>query len=183
MSYGNQSGDPGEYDPRQQPDHGQPGHGQPGYGPPPGYGQPGGQPGYGQPGYGPPPDPGQMGGYPPQGGYAQAPYGGSPTGYGPYPPGGMPPGRPTNGMAVASLVLGIVGLLFTCGITSIPGAILGHMALGKIRDTGEEGRSMAIAGLVLSYIAVALWIILWLAIGGSLLAFLGLASTTPSTSY
>ncbi|WP_158635110.1 MFS transporter [Tsukamurella asaccharolytica] len=52
----------------------------------------------------------------------------------------------TNGMAIAALVLGIIG-----GVWAIP---IGHIALSQIRRTGESGRGMAIAGLVLGYVSL-----------------------------
>ncbi|MFJ2029479.1 DUF4190 domain-containing protein [Streptosporangium sp. NPDC087985] len=104
----------------------------------------GNQPG----GYGPP----QGGGYGSSGGYGPPPGGG----YDPYGHGVQPP-RGNNGMAIAALIMGIAGL-FVCGITSIVGIVLGHVSLGQIRRTGEEGRGLAIAGLVLSYFGVACWL-------------------------
>ncbi|MEV8631499.1 DUF4190 domain-containing protein [Streptosporangium sp. NPDC051023] len=99
-------------------------------------------------GYGPP-----QGGYGPPGGYGTPPGGG----YDPYGYGAQPP-RGNNGMAIAALIMGIAGL-FVCGVTSIVGIVLGHISLGQIKRTGEEGRGMAIAGLVLSYFGVACWLI------------------------
>ncbi|MEU1733826.1 DUF4190 domain-containing protein [Streptosporangium sp. NPDC020145] len=99
-------------------------------------------------GYGPP-----QGGYGPPGGYGTPPGGGyDPYGY------GAPPPRGNNGMAIAALIMGIAGL-FVCGVTSIVGIVLGHISLGQIKRTGEEGRGMAIAGLVLSYFGVACWLV------------------------
>ncbi|MFC7643406.1 DUF4190 domain-containing protein [Streptosporangium lutulentum] len=60
-------------------------------------------------------------------------------------------------MAIAALVMGIAGL-FACGTTSIVGAVLGHISLGQIKRSGEEGRGMAVAGLVLSYFGIACWL-------------------------
>ncbi|GAA3082883.1 DUF4190 domain-containing protein [Streptosporangium carneum] len=120
-------------------------------------------------GYGPP-----QGGYGPPGGYGTPPGGG----YDPYGYGAQPP-RGNNGMAIASLILGIAGLA-VCGVTSIVGIVLGHISLGQIRRTGEEGRGMAIAGLVLSYFGVLCWLIVlvvWL------IAIGVLASSVPATSY
>ncbi|MFM2172029.1 MAG: hypothetical protein RI957_2258, partial [Verrucomicrobiota bacterium] len=59
---------------------------------------------------------------------------------------------PQSGLAIASMVCGIVCLL-TCyvhGIAAIPAVICGHLALKKIResDVPMAGRGMAIAGLV-----------------------------------
>jgi hypothetical protein len=112
---------------------------QPGYaGPPSAYGAPG----YGAPGYGPPP------GYAPPG-FAQ------PVGYGyGY---GAPVARTTNGTAIAALVLGcsqfIVWILAT-----IPAIICGHVALAQIKRTGQDGRGMAIAGLVLGYLGLVMFV-------------------------
>ena len=75
-----------------------------------------------------------------------------------------------NGYAVAALVLGILGLTllsyrFTGDIAMnlIPflfsvGAILsGHLARGKIRRQPQQGDGLALAGLVLGWICVAIW--------------------------
>jgi hypothetical protein len=73
--------------------------------------------------------------------------------------------RPTNSNAVVSLVLGIVWVF---GLASIAAVILGHVALRQIRERGEEGRGMAVAGLVLGYIGVFPWVmfLFWLVLGG-----------------
>ncbi|WP_433442058.1 DUF4190 domain-containing protein [Nonomuraea sp. CA-141351] len=161
----------------QQPPSSGGGYGQGGYGEqPPSYPQE--QPlGYGQQ----PPSGSGYGQQPPSyGGYAQQGYG--QQGYGQY---GAPPqpAKSTNGMAVASLVLGIIGLIF-CGLTSIPGVILGHIALNRIKKTGEEGSGMAVGGLVTSYITVVLWVLGWIIFGGMLLSLIGLsAAATSSTNY
>jgi hypothetical protein len=58
----------------------------------------------------------------------------------------------TNGFAIGALVCGIVPFF-----GGIPAVILGHVARGQIRRTGERGDGMAIAGLVLGYLWVSLW--------------------------
>src|SRR6478735_7820932 len=70
------------------------------------------------------------------------PYGGyQPPPYDPY---GRPGPRPTNGMAIASLV---------CAFIFAPlGIVFGHISLSQIRRTGEEGHGLAVAGLVISYL-------------------------------
>lgn len=62
----------------------------------------------------------------------------------------------TNGLAIAALVGGIV--LAPLGI------ILGHISLSQIKRTGEQGRGLAVAGLVIGYIFTAIWVfsIIWL---------------------
>jgi hypothetical protein len=64
----------------------------------------------------------------------------------------------TSGLAAGALVCGILEL-FTVGITCIPAVILGHMARSEIRQTGKRGDGMALAGLVLGYLAIAGWVI------------------------
>lgn len=120
----------------------------------------------------------QYGGYPPQ----QAPYPGH--GYPPY--GGYPPvgGQPpTNGMAIASMVVSIVGFLGLCGygiggFIGIVGAILGHVAKRQIRERGESGDGMALTGIILGWIATALAVIIVI---GLIIFFVWAANTDPST--
>ena len=134
--------------------------------PPPGYPPPGFPPppppefppppvgGYPPPGYGTPP-----GGYPPPG-YGTPP-GYPPVGYGaPYPGSYFNPGQvqKTNVLAVTSLVLSLLGLLFWP--LAVAGAILGVVALNQIKSTGEAGHGMAVAGTAVGGVAVAVSFIL-----------------------
>lgn len=57
----------------------------------------------------------------------------------------------TNSLAIVALVLGLVFPL-----AAIP---VGHISLGQIGRTGEQGRGLAIAGLVLGYLTLAIWVI------------------------
>jgi len=82
--------------------------------------------------------------------------------------GGVQLSPPTSGLAIASMVCGILSLFFCfCGgmLLGIPAVICGHMALGQ---TGSEspgmpprmgGRGMAIAGLIMGYIGILLIIV------------------------
>lgn len=108
----------------------------------------------GHPHYGPP-------GYPPYGYY----YG--PAGYPPpYYPGPMPPS--TSYFAIASLACALAGIFvffpFGAGLGSILGIIFGHVALGDInRSRGTKvGKGMAVAGLVIGYLVLALSVALLL---------------------
>lgn len=76
---------------------------------------------------------------------------------------------PQCGLAIASMVCGIVSLL-TCyvhGLAAIPAVICGHMAIKKIRDSEfpMAGRGMAIAGLVTGYLGILLQIATLVAVG------------------
>jgi hypothetical protein len=127
---------PPSYDPTA---YGQQWYGQPAE-PPPAYGQP-------QPGYGPPQ---------PAYGQPQAPYGQLQPAYG-QPVYGQPmyvQPTPTNGMAIAALVCSLAGLLIF--ISAPVGAILGHVARKQIRQTGEQGDGMALAGIIVGWILTGL---------------------------
>ena len=80
-------------------------------------------------------------------------------------PAARAPGAPvkTSGMAIASLVMGILGFV---GIFAIAGLIVGIIALRRIRDAGGalKGKGLAIAGIVLSLFFIILPIIILLAL-------------------
>jgi hypothetical protein len=92
-------------------------------------------------------------GYPGEGYQPQYPYG-----YGP---------RyvlPTNGLAIASLVVSVVGLVGLCayllgGYIGIVGLILGVVARRQIREQGTSGDGLALAGVIVGTIAAAVSII------------------------
>jgi hypothetical protein len=70
---------------------------------------------------------------------------------------GYAPATPgTNGLAVASMVLGILWLWW---LGSLLAVIFGHIALGQIKRTNQGGRGMAIAGLVLGYVGIAFFVL------------------------
>jgi hypothetical protein len=64
-----------------------------------------------------------------------------------------------NGLAIASLACGIAQ--FAVGpLATIPAIVLGHMARHQIKRSGEQGASLALAGLILGWAAVILGIII-----------------------
>ncbi|MEO8698279.1 MAG: DUF4190 domain-containing protein [Acidimicrobiales bacterium] len=75
-----------------------------------------------------------------------------------------PPGS-TNGLAIAALVLGI---LWMSGVGSIFALFFGYVALSQIRASGgrQGGRGLAVAGLVLGWVGVALAALLLLRLLG-----------------
>ncbi|MEJ3743223.1 DUF4190 domain-containing protein [Actinomycetes bacterium KLBMP 9797] len=86
----------------------------------------------------------------PQSGYAAPAY----PGYG-YPP---VYAQPTNGMAIASLVCALAGIA-TC-ISAPIGAILGHVARKQIRERGEGGDGLALAGIIVGWIITGLMVLI-----------------------
>ena len=88
-------------------------------------------------------------------------YGQQTTGY------GYQTGPKTNGLAIASLVLGIAGLVFyACGVASVLALVFGYMSRGQIdRDPQNQGgRGMAIAGIIMGWIGAAIFVIFWVVI-------------------
>lgn len=133
-----------------------PGDNQPpgGYqGPPPGGNQPPG--GYqGQP----------PGGYqgPPQGGYQGPPPGAYQGGYQEQP-------RKGAGLAIASLVIGILAFfgsfIVLGGLLALVGLVLGFMAAGRAKRGQASGRGIAIAGIILNLLAIVIAVLIGVFIG------------------
>lgn len=64
----------------------------------------------------------------------------------------MSPG--TNSLAIASLVLSILGVC--CGVGSIVGIVLGFVARNQIRTSGQSGDGMALAGIIIGFVTLVL---------------------------
>jgi hypothetical protein len=79
-----------------------------------------------------------------------------------------PPAKPNSNMALASLILGILGWTVIPGLASIAAIITGHMAKKEIKESNGQlgGDGMAIAGLVMGYASVAIFVCVCLAVAG-----------------
>jgi hypothetical protein len=134
--------------------------------PPPGYGYTSGEPPY--------PDHPQATGHSAPGGYA--PYHAIPRQR------SAPPSDPRNGFGTASLVLGVIGLVFAfiplIGMIAWPlvilGLVFGVLAVNRARTGAATNRGVAIAGTICSAVGLVVCI-LWLA------AF-GAVSSLPTSS-
>ena len=72
--------------------------------------------------------------------------------------------RETNGQAIGALVAGIVGVpLCFCGIPSIIAIVLGFLAMSETKRTGQDGHGMALAGVIIGVIGLALAVLTWIA--------------------
>lgn len=69
---------------------------------------------------------------------------------------GYPAPRPTNGMAIAALVTGVVSL-FSCQLIGGVAVYLAKRARAEIETSGEDGAGLATAGLVLGWVALGLF--------------------------
>lgn len=95
-----------------------------------------GAPAYGAPAYGAP-------------AYGGSAYGTASYGY------GTAPTR-TNPLAIVSLVASLVGIFVIPVIGQIVGIVTGHISLKQIKASGERGRGMGLAGLLIGYISLGL---------------------------
>jgi hypothetical protein len=92
----------------------------------------------------------------------------------PYPATGYLPAREPvpsafNSLAVASLICGLLEIP-TLGLSALPAIVLADRAREQIRETGERGEGLAIAGQALGCTAVAIFfaafiaLMIWLAL-------------------
>jgi hypothetical protein len=88
------------------------------------------------------------------------------------------PGGPasTNGMAIAALICGIAQFFGFWLVGTIPAIVFGHLARKQIRQTGEQGAGMAMAGIILGWVGVGLTVLF-------VLILIGLLVTVSHTTY
>ncbi len=67
----------------------------------------------------------------------------------------------TNGLAIASFVLGLLGMVL------LP-VIFGHLALRQIESRRDSGTAFAVIGLVLGYLGLIGWLLLATALATAL---------------
>jgi hypothetical protein len=110
-----------------------------------------------------------------------SPYSGAPQyGY------GVPMAPPTNGLAVAAMIVSIVSLVVCGGLTGPVGAIMGHVARRQVRDRGEQGDGFALAGIIIGWIATAIFaaiIIFYVLFFAAIFATAGSIDTPTYTPY
>jgi hypothetical protein len=58
----------------------------------------------------------------------------------------------------------VFGWTWVLGLGVIAGVITGHIALGQIKRTGEKGRGMAIAGVIVGWVAIGFGVLIIIAI-------------------
>ena len=87
------------------------------------------------------------------------------------------PPRKTNGFAITALACGIAGFMLV--LPAFAGIGFGHAALSQLKaDPSQEGRGMAIAGLVCGYVTLAL-IIMYIAL---IVVVLGIFASAAGTT-
>ncbi|GAB2513996.1 DUF4190 domain-containing protein [Lysobacter humi (ex Lee et al. 2017)] len=74
----------------------------------------------------------------------------------------MPVSPPTSGLAIASLVLSIMAWVALPLLGGIAGVVCGHLARAEIRRSrgAVEGDGLAVAGLIVGYVNIALFAVI-----------------------
>ena len=84
---------------------------------------------------------------------------------------------PTNQVAIVALVAAISSWVVFPVFGALIAVVAGHIARGQIRRTGESGKGLALAALVIGYVhlvVVTVAAIVWVAVvGGFLVALFG----------
>ena len=62
------------------------------------------------------------------------------------------PARPTNVLAIIALIASCIGF-------TVPGIIMGHIALHQIKTSGEGGHGLALAGVIVGYALFAITVV------------------------
>jgi uncharacterized membrane protein len=97
--------------------------------------------------------------------------------------GGLPPKR--SGMAVAGLVLGIIGVIpcfWGCLIFSILGVVFGQLGKKDIRESGgtKTGDNAAKWGVILGIVGIVLGVIYWILVATGAIDITYTGSTSSS---
>ena len=86
---------------------------------------------------------------------------------------------PTNAMKASAFVLAFV--------MPVAAIVCGHIALGQIRRSGEQGHGLALAGTILGWVFsgfIALMVLVWLSVMLSIFGVvLGTAGSLPTGAF
>lgn len=88
-----------------------------------------------------------------------------------YQPGAYPPSayggygyaapQKSNVLSIISMISSIAGFIWILPfLGSVAGVIMGHISLGQIKRTGEKGRGMALAGIIVGYVGLAFLLVI-----------------------
>lgn len=87
------------------------------------------------------------------GAYQPPAYSGAPN---PYAYGGYA-AQKTNTLSIVAMIASIAGFIWILPfVGSLAGAIMGHISLNQIKQTGEKGRGMALAGVIVGWAGLAI---------------------------
>ena len=82
-----------------------------------------------------------------------------------------------SGLAIASLILSCLAFVMTGPFTSVPGVVCGHLARREIRrDPGVKGDELALVGLILGYLNLALYAVIFFIVLAALILMIVFAA-------
>ena len=82
-----------------------------------------------------------------------------------------------KGLASASLAVSISCIFLTAGLFSFIGAIIGHIAWGRLKSLGNTSHTgFAMAGIIVGYVATGLFFLI-------LFSIIAVFATDPTTWY
>ena len=68
-------------------------------------------------------------------------------------------------LAISSLAISVSMILFSLGSLSFIGAIIGHIALRKLKATGNTSHTgFAMAGIIVGYVSTAIFLLIMIGI-------------------
>lgn len=80
-----------------------------------------------------------------------------------------------KGLAIASMVCGILSLVCFGPLAGLPAVIMGHMSMGRIKrgEMSADGKGFALAGLIMGYLCLVgtvLFILFYVVLFGAMFA-------------
>ena len=86
-----------------------------------------------------------------------------------------------SGLAIASFVTSLALIFLSAGFFSFIGAILGHVALSKLKKSGStQNRGLAVAGVIIGWVSTAL---AWLFVIGFIALVVGAVSASDASFW
>lgn len=80
--------------------------------------------------------------------------------------------------ATSTNVLSIIALISAFVLPFVVPVVLGHISLSQIKRTGEGGRGLALAAVIIGYVEIAAWVLFFI----FLIAVIGFAAATSTYS-
>ncbi|MFD4421732.1 DUF4190 domain-containing protein [Agromyces sp. NPDC058484] len=68
-----------------------------------------------------------------------------------------------NVLSIVAFVLSLVGF-------NVIAIVLGFIGLSQVKKTGERGRGLAIAAIIIGFVSIAIFIIVWIAVFATIAA-------------
>jgi len=93
-----------------------------------------------------------------------------------------PPAAPPAAPSGATNTLAIIALI-AAFVLPPAGIVVGHIALGQIKRTGEAGHGLALWGTILGYLFTIAYVMFFVVLPIVLLLFAGTIATIPGGTY